>query len=66
ELVRGDAAETIRVPKADMFQLMVEHFGEAILGGTPLRVPAADALGNMRALDACFESIRTGARVEIA
>lgn len=63
EIVRGDAAESFAVPKANMFTLMVEHFGDAVLGGTPLRHPASDAWHNMRVIDACFESIRTGARV---
>ncbi len=59
-LVRGDKREAVRIPRADMFTLMVEHFGDAVLGRTTLRYPAADALNNMRAIDACFESIRTG------
>jgi xylose dehydrogenase (NAD/NADP) len=60
ELVRGDKREAVRVQRADMFTLMVEHFGDAVMGKTALRYPAADALNNMRAIDACFESIRTG------
>ena len=59
-LVRGDGRNAIRVPRAPMFTLMVEHFGDAVLGQAPLRFPAADAWNNMRAIDACFESIRTG------
>jgi predicted dehydrogenase len=65
EVVRGGGKESIPVPKADMFRLMVEHFGDAIFGSIPLRHPAVDALGNMRAIDACFESIRTGQAVAI-
>jgi xylose dehydrogenase (NAD/NADP) len=65
EIVRGDAVEAVPIPKADMFVLMIEHFGEAVLGETPLRYPASDAGNNMRAIDACFESIRTGGRVLI-
>ncbi len=64
-VTRGDLREAVRVPRADMFRLMAEHFGDAVLGRTPLRVPASDALGNMRAIDACFESVRTGRRVVI-
>jgi xylose dehydrogenase (NAD/NADP) len=48
-----------------MFALMIEHFDEAVLGRAALRYPAADAWHNMRVIDACFESIRTGARVAI-
>lgn len=64
-IVRGDQREAVRVRKADMFRLMAEHFADAVLGRAPLGVPPADALGNARALDACFESIRTGARVAL-
>jgi D-xylose 1-dehydrogenase (NADP+, D-xylono-1,5-lactone-forming) len=64
-LARGDTQETIRVPRANMFTLMVEHFGDAVLGKSPLRYPAADAWHNMRAIDACFESIRTGRAVPV-
>jgi xylose dehydrogenase (NAD/NADP) len=65
EIVRGDVVESVPVRKANMFALMVDDFGEAVLGRAPLRYPASDALANMRVLDACFESIRTGARVMI-
>jgi predicted dehydrogenase len=65
EIVRGEAVERVPIGKANMFTLMVEHFNEAVLGRAPLRYPASDAWHNMRVLDACFESIRTGARVVI-
>jgi predicted dehydrogenase len=65
EIVRGDAVERTPVARADMFTLMIEHFGAAALGEAPLRVPPADAWHNMRAIDAAFESLRTGARVVI-
>ncbi len=65
EIVRGDAVEAVPVPKANMFVLMIEHFGDAVVGEIPLRYPASDGWNNMRAIDACFESIRTGGRVMI-
>ena len=65
EIVRGDTVETVPIRKANMFTLMVDDFGEAVLGESPLRYPASDAWNNMRVLDACFESIRTGGRVSI-
>jgi len=64
-IVHGDEQETIRIPRANMFTLMVEHFGDAIMGRTALRFPAADAWSNMRAIDACFESIRAGRAVPV-
>jgi len=65
EIVRGDARDEVPIPKAGMFTAMVEHFGDAVLGEAPLRFPASDAWHNMRAIDACFESFRTGRRVAI-
>jgi xylose dehydrogenase (NAD/NADP) len=65
-LVRGDTREAVHVPKANMFTLMVEHFDEAVLGRTPLCCPGSDAIGNMRAIDACFESVRSGRLVRFA
>jgi predicted dehydrogenase len=65
EVVKGDRTESARVPRADMFTLMTEHFGDAVLEKTPLRYPAADALANMHVIDACFASMRTGRAVAI-
>lgn len=65
EVVKGDRTEAVRIPRANMFTLMAEHFGDAVLEKTPLRYPAGDALDNMHVIDACFESIRTGRAVEI-
>ncbi len=65
EIVRGDAREEVAIPKDNMFTLMIEQFGDAVLGQAPLRFPASDAWHNMRVIDACFESIRTGQRVKI-
>lgn len=66
EVVRGEESETLTVPRADMFVLMVEHFGRGVLERAPLRYPAADAERNMRAIDAAFESIRTGHPAKVA
>ena len=62
-IVHGDLRDAVRVHKADMFRLMAEHFADAVLGRAPLRYPASDALGNMRAIDACLASIRSGRTV---
>jgi predicted dehydrogenase len=65
KIFRGEETETVVVPRADMFALMVEHFGRCALEGRPLRTPPSDAEGNMRAIDAAFESIRTGHPVKV-
>ncbi len=64
-IVRGDAVETVRIPPANMFARMVEDFGAAVLEGRPPRFPVRDAEMNMRAIDACFESTRTGRPVAL-
>jgi predicted dehydrogenase len=65
EIIKGDKTEAVRIPQANMFTLMAEHFGDALLGRAPLLYPPEDALDNMHVIDACFESIRTGRAVEI-
>jgi predicted dehydrogenase len=64
-IVRGDVMDTVRIPGANMFLRMVEHFGDCVLGQARPRFSARDAELNMRAIDACFESIRTGLPVSV-
>jgi xylose dehydrogenase (NAD/NADP) len=59
-LVNGDRTRAIPFPPTDQYTRMVEHFGECVLRGRPLRLPPGDAVANMRVLDAAFRSIRTG------
>lgn len=48
------------VAGADEYLAMVEHFGEGVLHGTPLRYPAAEAAANMRVIEALYRSARSG------
>jgi predicted dehydrogenase len=50
---------------ADEYQLMVEHFTDAILGRTELDYLPEDSVANMRVLDALSEAARYGNTVEI-
>ncbi|MCA9987696.1 MAG: Gfo/Idh/MocA family oxidoreductase [Anaerolineales bacterium] len=53
--LRGPAApagETIRLPGADQYQLMVEHMGAVIQGQQTLAIPPADSVRQMMVLDA--------------
>jgi predicted dehydrogenase len=64
----GDYAshtETVQVHGAAQYALMVEHFADAVLNGTPLAYTLRDSLGNMQVIDALKESARTGKRVEV-
>ncbi len=59
-VAKGDRTITDRIPRINMFARMIEHFGDCIFRRTPLRYPPDDAEKNMRVIDACFKSIRTG------
>ena len=60
EIAKGDRRIMDRIPKVNMFARMVEHFGDCIFKRIQLRYPPEDAEKNMRVIDACFKSIKTG------
>ncbi len=53
------------VTGADEYQMMVEHFADAVLGKTQLMYPPADSIHNMRVLDALAQAARTGETVKL-
>jgi predicted dehydrogenase len=53
------------VPGADEYQLMVEHFADAVMEQTPLMFSTADSIENMRVLDALAQAARTGEMVRL-
>jgi xylose dehydrogenase (NAD/NADP) len=53
------------VTGADEYQLMVEHFADAVLGKAQLIVPAGESICNMRVLDALAQAARSGKRVKL-
>lgn len=60
EILAGDKRSTLPIPAADHFRFMVEHFGDAVLKGHPLRYGLDEAFGQAKALDAAFASMKTG------
>jgi xylose dehydrogenase (NAD/NADP) len=60
QLAKSDGVETNLVPAANQYSRMVEHFGEAVLDGRPVRYGEPDALGNARVIDAAFASVAAG------
>ena len=52
-------------PGVDEYQLMVEHFSDAVLGETPLAFSPAESVRNMRVLDALKEAAYTGKTVNL-
>jgi xylose dehydrogenase (NAD/NADP) len=63
---RAGEIETVEVPGADEYHLMVEHFADAVLNDQPLRYSLQESLGNMRAIEGLYEAARTGRRVVVA
>jgi predicted dehydrogenase len=52
----GSGAETEEFPPTDQYQYQGDAFSRAILEGSSLEFPMADAIMNMRVLDALFRS----------
>ena len=48
---------------ADEYQLMVEHFADAVRGKTDLTLPPEESIRNMRVLDGLAEAARTGKKI---
>ena len=57
--------ETISVTGVNPYAAEILNLCEALENGTPLRLPIADALGNMRVIDALHESAHTGQRMRL-
>ncbi len=58
----GDAsAKTIKLPKADQYQLEAEAFTRAVEGTEPLEFGLEDAIKQMRVIDAVFRSEKSRA-----
>jgi predicted dehydrogenase len=53
------------IPGADEYQLMVEHFGDVVLGNAEPDGPIADSVANMQVLDALAEAARTEKTVKL-
>jgi xylose dehydrogenase (NAD/NADP) len=60
DVVMEDETKAVLIPASNQYIRMVEHFGEGILRGAPLRYAAEDAVGNARLIDAAFRSLRSG------
>lgn len=65
KIVTEKDEKTIRFLPADQYQLQVEAFANCILNGTPEPTPFSDAIGNMKVIDAVFESARRNEWVNI-
>ncbi|OWA37835.1 oxidoreductase [Saccharibacillus sp. O16] len=54
-----------KLPCVNHYTLQADAFAQAVCGEAPLPYPSADAIGNMRAVDACLRSAREGIRVSL-
>jgi predicted dehydrogenase len=61
----GEAGEEQIINGADEYQLMVEHFADAVLKKTNLNYSPDDSIANMRVLDALSEAARSGNTVKV-
>jgi predicted dehydrogenase len=61
----AERAEPTIIPGADEYQLMVEHFADAVRGIATPAFPIADSVRNMRVLDALAAAARSGQKVEL-
>ncbi len=61
----GQPVETISVPPANQYILMVEDFADAVLNNRPTLYSAEDGLQNMKLLDALKQSAIEGRAVEV-
>lgn len=60
-----DTNETFTTRAVNQYTLMVEQFADAALNGKPLQFPPELDRGNMRVIEALYESARTGHAVKI-
>ena len=61
----GDEHRTEVVPAPNQYALQADDLAAAVLHGTPLRYPAADAAANATVLEALLRSARTRTRVPL-
>ena len=60
-----EVGEEYVIQGADEYQLMVEHFSDAVLGRTELDCTPDDSVANMRVLDALAVAAKTGNTVNL-
>jgi predicted dehydrogenase len=59
-LVTNEGSKDILFDVVDQYTLQAEQFADAIINNLPVPTPLCDAIGNMRVIDAIFESAKDG------
>ena len=62
---KDDTEEVFTTGPVNQYQLMAEHFADAVLNGKPLQYPPELDRGNMRVIDALYESARTQRAIDL-
>lgn len=62
---QGDEIEEIRLEACDQYTIQGDLFSQAILNGTEVPTPLADALANMQVIEAVFRSSQDGTWVHL-
>jgi len=57
--------QTVVIPGADEYQLMVEHFGDVVLGYSEPDYHPYDSIRNMQVLDALAQAAKSGQTVRV-
>lgn len=63
--VKDAEGEHIEVSFGNLYQREIESFGNSLLNGTPLEVPAADAVQVQRVMEAAYLSNETGKIIDL-
>lgn len=64
-IIKGDEETVLPVPAANAYLRMIDHFGDALISGRPLRYDGRDAVLNMEIIDAIFSSIKSRRSVRV-
>ncbi|HRD01792.1 MAG TPA: Gfo/Idh/MocA family oxidoreductase [Candidatus Saccharicenans sp.] len=59
-LCQGEKLTSFNFPPVDQYQLMVEHFGQAIAGRVSPQIDFQDSFGNALTLEKALKSVRKG------
>lgn len=65
EIHRRSGVERVEFPPVFQFENQLQHLCDCLTTGAPHRISPENSLGQMRTIDAAFESIRTGRSVTL-
>lgn len=64
-IIEGNGMTSEEKVYGDLYRLEVEHFSNAILTNTSPEITGLSTINNMHAIEACYQSIRTGQFVDM-